>query len=45
MLAAYAILVPTSYGNRETRLHGFRFGKIAWLAESFTCLDSIQLEV
>ena len=21
------------------------FGNIAWLAESFTCLDSIQLEI
>ena len=24
ILVAYAILVPTLYGNRETRLHGFR---------------------
>ena len=35
MLAVYAILVPTLYGNRETRLHGFRQHQHGWLKVLF----------
>ena len=43
MLATYAILVPTLYGNRGQDYMGF--GNTVWLAESFTILDSVQQKV
>ena len=43
MLVAYAILVPTLYGNSKTDY--MHFGNIEWLAESFTFLDTVRLKV
>ena len=44
MLVAYAVLVPTLYRNRGGQ-DCMGVSNIAWLAESFTFLDSIRLNV